>query len=124
MGGLNGPRGVLLECESRLGRKYWKVRLQEMNADGGSKWVWPDALGGIVVDGPLDMGAHPAVVDLCQSCGLRFIKRAGSGELICERCDAETFGTAARASEPPPVKPKGFSDTRPRRRFPHRRGHS
>lgn len=118
MGGPSGPRGVLLECESRrTGGKYWRVRLQ-----GGPPvvWCWPDERGGIVVDGDGE------AVDVCHDCGLRFIKRAGSGELLCTRCDAEAFGTAIRArevSDPPPTK--RYGDTRPRRKWiPSKRGHS
>jgi len=105
MGGPNGPRGVLLECESRKsGRMYWRVRLQ----DSGD-WVWPDALGGIVVDGT------GTAVTICQSCGLRFVHHVNDGELICGRCDAEQFGTAVRTSEPPPTK--RFRDGRDHRRW-------
>jgi hypothetical protein len=115
MGGPGGPRGVLFECESRVGRKYWKVRLQTLDQSGARlqashTWVFPDKLGGIVVDGPADGDA----VEICASCGLRFIHHRGDGELICERCDAEQFGTAVRSTEPPPVK--RFGDDRPRRR--------
>ena len=110
MGGPSGPRGVLLECESRAGRKYWRVRLQGVP----SEWVWPDALGGVVVDG------EGEAVDICRSCGLRFITRTGSGELICSRCDAEQFGTAIRVSEPPPMKRDGAE--RARRRWIPTRG--
>jgi hypothetical protein len=63
------------------------VRLQS------GAWVWPDDL---VVDGPGDQ-MHAA----CASCGLSYLTSAGSGELICRRCDAEQFGTAVRATEPP-----------------------
>lgn len=105
MGGPNGPHGVLLECESRrTHKKFWRVRLQ-----GSGEWVWPEHLGGIVVDGPGD------AVAICASCGLRFIHRKTDGEVICARCDAEQFGTAVRTSEPPPAK--RFGDTRPRRRW-------
>jgi hypothetical protein len=109
MGGPSGPRGVLLQCESRAGRQFWRVRLQDATANGGTQWVWPDDLGGVVVEGEGD------AVALCQSCGLRFILRHGSGELICSRCDLEQFGTAERVSDPPPAK--RFGDTRIRRRW-------
>lgn len=96
MGGVDGARGVLLHCESRTrpGRRYWKVRLQS------GTWVWPNEHGGLVVDGD---GDH--VTPECAACGLPFICRTGSRELICARCDAEQFGTAAaRASDPPPTR--------------------
>ena len=84
---VQGAKGVLLECTpSRTsGRPYWKVRLQT------GQWVWPDDL---VVDGPGDER-----VEACASCGLPYYRRAGSGELICARCDVEQFGGATR--DPP-----------------------
>jgi hypothetical protein len=86
VGGAAGPKGVLFECRGRNG-PFWKVRLQ------GGEWVWPDDL---IVDGP-----GTEVNPCCASCALPFIMRAGSGELICNRCDAEQFGTAVRATDPP-----------------------
>jgi ribosomal protein L37AE/L43A len=74
------------------------VRLQS------NKWVWPDD---IVVD-----GRGTERVDVCAACELPFYRRAGSGELICDRCNAESFGTATRATEPPDTK------TFPRHRYP------
>jgi hypothetical protein len=106
MGTPDGPRGVLLECDSRAGRKYWRVRLQT------GEWKWPNELGGLIVDGDGD------AVSECASCGLRFILRTGSGDLICTRCDYEQFGTEARVSDPPPAR--RFHE---RRRWIKRRGH-
>lgn len=104
LGGPTGPAGKLLECESRTtGRHFWKVRL-----DNG-EWEWPERRGGVVVDGPGD-----AVNPECRECGLPFIYRAGSGELICEACNQNIFGGADRASEPPPVP---LYDYHPRRKW-------
>lgn len=95
MGSPSGPRGVLLECESRQpgGGKYWKVRLQT------GEWIWPTDAGGLLVDGAGD------AIGTCASCDLRFILPAGSGELLCARCDHEQFGRdRERAAETPPAK--------------------
>jgi hypothetical protein len=83
---------VLLHCESRNGGgHYWRIRLTS------GEWVWPDDT--LAIDGPGGvLAAEP-----CQSCELPFITVAGSPELICDRCSAEQFGTAAR-TDPPPAK--------------------
>jgi len=83
---INGEKGVLFRCEKRdqSGGVYWKVRLN------GGAWVWPDNL---VVDWPGDQ------IGTCGSCELPFYHRAGDGELLCDRCNAEQFGTATRARE-------------------------
>src|SRR5215471_7748095 len=97
---VDGRRGVLLRCERSDGTgSYWKVRLQRTPGAVGPDWVWPDR---IVVDGPGDDR-----VDACGSCGLPFYRRAGSGELLCDRCTAEQFGTAVRATEPMSPRPFG-----------------
>ena len=113
MGSATGPRGVLLECESRAGKKFWRVRLQGLGV-----WCWPNERGGIVVDGVGDAIAE------CRQCELRFIHTTGDGELICARCDAETFGTAVRGDEGEahPFK-KRYEDRSHRRRWiPSKRG--
>ena len=92
--------GVLLRCETREGRTYWRVRLQT----GG--WLPP---AGLVVDGP-GHERHYA----CAECRLPFFTSAGSGELLCRRCDAELFGTAVRAREADP--PRKFEDIPAHRR--------
>ena len=94
LGSATGPLGKLLHCESkRTGGKYWRVRL-----DSG-EWKWPNEDGGVIVDGPGN------AVSTCQQCGLRFVLRQGSGEVICTRCDREMFGTHdERVSDPPPAK--------------------
>ena len=95
MGRADGPRGVLLHCDSRKpgGGKYWKVRLQS------GEWCWPNERGGLVVDGPGDSVHHQ-----CASCELPFIALAGSGEVICDRCSEDQFGAASRVSDPPPAR--------------------
>jgi hypothetical protein len=85
-------RGVLLRCETREGRTYWRVRLQ-----AGGAWRPP---AGLVVDGPGDER-----LDACAECRLPFFTCAESGEILCRRCDAELFGTAVRAREPDPPHP-------------------
>jgi hypothetical protein len=81
VGAIDGPRGVLLKCQTRDGSgEYWKVRTQDVPA----RWLWPD---GLIVD-----GAGDRVVPACADCGLAFI---GGGDPICDRCAAEQFGTAA-----------------------------
>jgi hypothetical protein len=92
LGTATGPQGKLLYCESKTtGNHYWKVRL----LDG--TWHWPD---NIVVDGPGD-----TVNPRCANCGLPFVMRAGSGELTCEPCDREQFGThEERSLDPPPAR--------------------
>jgi hypothetical protein len=97
---LDGVRGVLLRCESRDGRTYWRVRLQT------GAWRWPD---GIAVEGPGDE-RHGR----CGDCGLPFYTAAGSDEILCHRCDAELFGSAVRATEPDPPHP--FDDIPAHRR--------
>jgi len=88
---INGEKGVLFRCDKRSGPgHYWKVRLL------GGAWVWPDNL---IVDGPGDE------IGTCANCDLPFYRRAGSGELICARCEAEQFGSAVRATEPVPYQP-------------------
>jgi hypothetical protein len=95
LGSATGPQGKLLHCQSNAtGAYYWRVRL----LDGS--WAWPDAHGGIVVDGP---GTH--VNPRCANCELPFVTHAGSGELLCAPCDREQFGTEhERLSEPPPAR--------------------
>lgn len=79
---LDGPKGVLLRCERKTdGGIYWRVRLQS------GAWVFPDDL---IVDGRGDR------VGVCGDCGLRFVNTGN--ELICDRCSAEIFGHASRAS--------------------------
>ena len=91
MGGVDGPRGVLFRCDKRDGSGvYWKVRLQGVP----TRWVWPD---GLIVDG---VGAALGAVP-CASCGLPYLS---DGDLICDRCTAEQFGTAtARALDADPA---------------------
>jgi hypothetical protein len=91
---------VLFACRRADGTTYWRVRLQT------GEWTWPDHL---VVDGVGDT-LNPE----CASCGLPFVMRCGSGELICARCDAEQFGGAVRANEPP--APRRFEDVPAHRR--------
>jgi hypothetical protein len=77
---VGGERGVLLHCEPRSGAaRYWKVRLQT------GQWVSPARL---VVDGQGD-----ELVPACGRCGLPFLRRPQSGELLCIYCDVELFGT-------------------------------
>jgi hypothetical protein len=98
MGTPTGRRGVLLRCESRAGNPYWKVRLTDPDVPDRDRWIWPEQFGGILVDGPGDAESR------CASCDLRFVTRAGAGELLCSRCDREQFGTDLRTSDPPPAR--------------------
>ena len=94
----SGARGVLLHCETRSGRRYWRVRLQ------GGAWCAPE---GLAVEGRGD-----ARHDACLECGLPFY--SDPDELICDRCEAELFGSAVRATEPDPPHP--FDDIPAHRR--------
>ena len=89
----SGERGVLLHCETRSGRRYWRVRLQ------GGAWCAPE---GLAIEGRGD-ARHEA----CAECGLPFYN-GDTTELICDRCEAELFGTAVRAREPD--SPRDFED--------------
>jgi ribosomal protein L37AE/L43A len=101
---IDGERGVLFECRSRrpAGGLYWMVRLQRTN-----RWVWPD---GIIVDRIDDGRPDELAPDDCASCELPFYRRVGSGEILCDRCTAEQFGTATRARDPADAAPRSTFD--------------
>lgn len=83
-----GPRGRLLRCKRKDGTGYyWRILL-----DSGA-WEWPNAHR-LIVDGPGDV-----VNPFCGSCRLAFMVRAGSGELLCDACSREQFGTDRRDVE-------------------------
>ena len=85
---VGGVRGVLLRCRKRDdSADYWKVRTQETPA----RWLWPDR---IVVDGAGDV-QQPA----CLDCRLPFI--GSTGDLLCQRCQAEATGAATRYDDRP-----------------------
>lgn len=87
IGGASGPRGVLHQLPSKFspGTYYWRVRLTDDTVRPEDRWAWPDH---IVVDGP------GTAVSTCRSCELPFLHHAGSGEMICDRCNAEQTGRA------------------------------
>jgi len=86
LGSLTGPKGTLYHCERRDGSAtYWRVRLANSR-----EWVPPDAFGPLIVEGVGD-----AINPECASCGLAFVMRAGSGALLCARCEGEQFGESA-----------------------------
>jgi hypothetical protein len=94
---VQGRRGILLHCQKRDGSMYWRIHLV-----GTTEWVWPDHF---VVDGDGD-----EVGKACGRCDLPFLRRAGSGELLCQACDFEQFGP--RTGRDVPNRPSTYHQRR------------
>jgi hypothetical protein len=97
IGGIDGPRGVLLQCG---GGAYWRVKL-----DRSGDWTYPDRL---VVDGVGDvLGAS------CAQCELPY--KTTPGNPICDACDEHAHGARDRVDDPP--RPRRWN-ARLQRRYP------
>jgi len=101
LGSAIGPKGVLLRCEKRDGSgTYWRIRMHS------GEWIWPDRRT-MIVDGPGEV-VNPS----CGSCGLPFVVRSHSNELICEPCATEEFGPTTREPDSLPHRRTGFARSR------------
>jgi len=96
IGGIDGPRGILLQCG---GGAYWRVKLDR------GEWIHPDRL---VVDGVGDV-----LGGSCAQCDLPY--KTTPGNPICDACDASANGPRERFDVPRPRR----WNARLQRRYPN-----